>query len=392
MAQLAVVAAMFHLFTHAFFKALLFLASGSVMHAMGGVIDMRRFGGLRHRLPITCWTFAVGGLALAGIFPLAGFWSKDEILAALKLAAHASGRTARRRLSGDLLGRRPHRLPDRLLHRPRLLPDLLRAREAPEPRRSRGRNDRSTCPGHELDPHRPSGLPEPTPGATDEPVPQTPATGTGHDDHFGHESPPIMWIPLVVLAAGAVLVGLIFGPTGLFEHHLIGKTPGFEALGHAEHATDWLSIVLGTIVGLLGLALSYWMYAAPNSCRGTGRAARAALSGVVRQVQDRRVLRGDRRPATWLLAAIARVVDIRIVDGLVRLVAWVPRFVGRDVLGPFQNGLIQFYAAVTALGVAGLLLILLLVVRPRRGIMPDADLLVITVLLPLVGSIVLMLR
>ncbi len=65
-AQLAVVAAMFHLFTHAFFKALLFLGSGSVMHAMGGVIDMRRFRGLRHRLPTTCWTFAVGGLALLG--------------------------------------------------------------------------------------------------------------------------------------------------------------------------------------------------------------------------------------------------------------------------------------------------------------------------------------
>src|SRR5262249_31322781 len=73
-AQLAVVAAMFHLFTHAFFKALLFLASGSVMHAMGDVIDMRRFGGLRHRMPITCWTFAVGGLALAAIPPLSGFF------------------------------------------------------------------------------------------------------------------------------------------------------------------------------------------------------------------------------------------------------------------------------------------------------------------------------
>ena len=89
-AQLAVVAAMFHLFTHAFFKALLFLASGSVMHAMGGVIDMRRFGGLRHRMPYTCWTFAVGGLALSGIPPFAGFFSKDEILAALKPASHAS--------------------------------------------------------------------------------------------------------------------------------------------------------------------------------------------------------------------------------------------------------------------------------------------------------------
>ena len=88
--QLAVVSAMFHLFTHAFFKALLFLGSGSVMHAMGHVIDMRRFRGLRHRMPITCWTFAIGGLSLAGIFPLAGFWSKDEILAALRLASHES--------------------------------------------------------------------------------------------------------------------------------------------------------------------------------------------------------------------------------------------------------------------------------------------------------------
>src|SRR4051794_27950882 len=88
-AQLAVVAAMFHLFTHAFFKALLFLASGSVMHAMGGVIDMRRFRGLRHRMPYTCWTFAVGALALSGIFPFAGFFSKDEILIALHEASRA---------------------------------------------------------------------------------------------------------------------------------------------------------------------------------------------------------------------------------------------------------------------------------------------------------------
>jgi NADH-quinone oxidoreductase subunit L len=71
---------MFHLYTHAFFKALLFLGAGSVMHAMGHVVDMRRFGGLRHRMPLTHWTFLVGCLALAGIVPFAGFWSKDAIL------------------------------------------------------------------------------------------------------------------------------------------------------------------------------------------------------------------------------------------------------------------------------------------------------------------------
>ena len=72
---------MFHLFTHAFFKALLFLGAGSVMHAMGGVIDMRQFGGLRRLMPYTHWTFLFGCLALAGVFPFAGFWSKDAILA-----------------------------------------------------------------------------------------------------------------------------------------------------------------------------------------------------------------------------------------------------------------------------------------------------------------------
>ena len=76
-------AGMFHLFTHAFFKALLFLAAGSVMHAMGDVIDMRRFGGLRRALPITHWTFLCGAAALAGVPLLSGFWSKDDILAVL---------------------------------------------------------------------------------------------------------------------------------------------------------------------------------------------------------------------------------------------------------------------------------------------------------------------
>ena len=88
---LAVTAAMFHLFTHAFFKALLFLSAGSVMHAMGDVIDMRQFGGLRRVLPLTHWTFLCGAAALAGVPLLSGFWSKDEILLAVAAAAdHAA--------------------------------------------------------------------------------------------------------------------------------------------------------------------------------------------------------------------------------------------------------------------------------------------------------------
>src|SRR5881227_377444 len=72
--------AIFHLFTHAFFKALLFLGAGSVIHAVGGDQDMRNMGGLKDKIPITHWTMWVGSVAIAGIPGLAGFFSKDEIL------------------------------------------------------------------------------------------------------------------------------------------------------------------------------------------------------------------------------------------------------------------------------------------------------------------------
>ncbi len=88
--SIAVIAAMFHLATHAFFKALLFLAAGNVMHAMGDVIDMREFGGLRRVLPKTHWLFLIGACALGGLPLLAGFWSKDNILALVSRAAHES--------------------------------------------------------------------------------------------------------------------------------------------------------------------------------------------------------------------------------------------------------------------------------------------------------------
>jgi NADH-quinone oxidoreductase subunit L len=73
-------AGIFHLYTHAFFKALLFLGSGAVIHALGGEQDLRRMGGLKNDLPVTYWTFLIGSLAIAGVPGLAGFFSKDEIL------------------------------------------------------------------------------------------------------------------------------------------------------------------------------------------------------------------------------------------------------------------------------------------------------------------------
>src|SRR5256886_6477826 len=84
----APVAAIFHLATHAFFKALLFLGSGSVIHGLDGEQDMRKMGGLRRKMPVTFWTMLVAGGALAALPPPAGFWSKDEIVAAAVLNGH----------------------------------------------------------------------------------------------------------------------------------------------------------------------------------------------------------------------------------------------------------------------------------------------------------------
>jgi NADH-quinone oxidoreductase subunit L len=378
-AQLAVVAAMFHLFTHAFFKALLFLASGSVMHSMGGIIDMRRFGGLRHRMPITCWTFAAGGLALAG-FPLtAGFFSKDEILAALGHASHSAGPAGHSGwgwiygaiywtavltslMTAFYTGRAffltffgPEKLPS---------PDDPEAAEEPA--------DAHSPTALTADPHRPADLPAPTPGATDEPVPQDHGHGHGHDHGhghghgghaIGHESPLVMTVPLMILAFFALLAGLIFGLTGWFEH-LLARTPGFEVLGHPSggYRTDWASIAIGSLAGIAGLALSWYFYGTRSPIPGQlARSLRPLYDAsyhkfYVDEFYDWTVI----KPTRWL-AAISGFLDDKLVHGSVVRTALFPRWVGRHALAPFQNGLIQFYAAVTALGVAALLVILLLI-------------------------------
>jgi len=363
-AQLAVAAAMFHLFTHAFFKALLFLASGSVMHAMGDVIDMRRFGGLRHRLPYTHATFAVGGLALAGIFPLAGFFSKDDILLALKSAVHAAGGPG---------------WVYQLVYWVAILTVFMTAFYA-------GRAYFLTFWG-------PEKLPSP-----DDPEAPSPEPGIGHgdDEHhgggqdethghgnhdIGHESPPVMTYPLVILAGCAALAGLIFGPTHLFEHHL-EATLGFEGLGHAEHPFDLATALVSTFAGLAGLGLAYWFYAErttlPADLAGRIRPLyEASLQKFyVDEVYDWLVVK-----TTRAVAVVCEFLDIYLIDQLVNGIARLPGKLSKNLLAGFQNGLIQFYAAASALGVAVLLLVMLL--QGSQGLANLADLLGLAVL-PLV--------
>jgi NADH-quinone oxidoreductase subunit L len=170
-----------------------------------------------------------------------------------------------------------------------------------------------------------------------------------------------MTVPLMILAVCAAAVGFLFGPTHLFEHHL-SHTLGFEALGHAEHGFDWVTAIVGTVAGVAGIALAWALYGKPSPIPARLAAGLRPLYQAsyqkfyVDEFYDRVVIRPLR-----VLAAILAFLDENLVHGLVRATAWVPRLVGRELLAPFQNGLIQFYAAVTALGVAGLLWILLLI-------------------------------
>jgi NADH-quinone oxidoreductase subunit L len=347
-AQLAVVAAMFHLFTHAFFKALLFLASGSVMHAMGDVIDMRRFSGLRHRLPQTHATFAIGGLALAGIFPLAGFFSKDEILLALKSAGQAA--------AGIGWG-----WVYQLIYWVAILTVFMTAFYT-------GRAYFLTFWG-------PEKLPSPDDPEAPRPKPAVghevhEAHGAGHDEshshghgrhEIGHESPPIMTYPLLLLAGCAVLVGLVFGPTHLFEHHL-EATLGFEGLGHAEHGFDFATALISTIAGLAGLGLAYWFYAerSPLPAQLAGR-IRPLYEASLNKFYVDEVYNWIVVKTTRAVAIVCEFLDIYLVDQLVNGIARLPRKLSKGLLAGYQNGLIQFYAAVSALGLALLLLVMLLV-------------------------------
>jgi NADH-quinone oxidoreductase subunit L len=169
-----------------------------------------------------------------------------------------------------------------------------------------------------------------------------------------------MTVPLIILAVCALLVGLVFGPTGLFERHL-GHTLGFAEAGHeGGHSPGWTPYI-GLTAGVLGLVLSYFMYAVPSTLPTTlstrlGRLYEASRNKFyVDEAYEILFVK-----PTLIAAKIIAFIDVNIVDNLVLLTAWVPRLFGRELLGPFQNGLVQYYAALTALGVAGLLWILLL--------------------------------
>jgi len=314
----AYAAAAFHLFTHAFFKALLFLGSGSVIHGMEhGVLhtgehidpqDMRNMGGLKDRMPRTFWTFLAGGMALSGL-PLitAGFWSKDEILAGafnsnhivvfitLALAALLTAFYTARQITMTFLG-------------------------AP----------RSAAAEH------------------------------------AHETGPVMTVPLIVLSVFAVAAGWVGIPhtfpwlgtiiPNLFEE-FVGSMLAEE--GHAvEAAVSYVPLLTSLVVSVGGIVLGYIVY------RGFRKEAadplRAPLGALYQWMQDRYYVDQvyDRlliRPARWISEVFTyQILDRKIIDGFLEGVARGTLGLGRVLRRYFDVAVVNLAGDKTGEGVRGL--------------------------------------
>ena len=308
-ATAAVSASMFHLFTHAFFKALLFLAAGSVMHAMGNVIDMRRFSGLRKVLPTTHWTFLIGALALSGLPPFSGFWSKDEIVGASFDAGHHS-------VYGGVYF---------ILFIAALVTAFLTAFYT-------FRAYFLTFWGEV----------------------RVPEEAGGH----AHESPAVMTVPLIILAIFAAGVGAVLAlpPFSLFGNFLL-RTPGLVKA--PEAAPAYLLMGVSAIVAAVGIGLAWWMYVRqPGSAAQVAEAIRPAyvLSSnkfFIDELYDFFLI----KPLVGF-AQFLRVMDLYVVDGLVDITGNIPRLLGA-LFWPIQNGLVQYYALLMILGLTVFLLALI---------------------------------
>jgi NADH-quinone oxidoreductase subunit L len=218
---------MFHLITHAFFKALLFLGSGSVIHGCHEEQDVRKMGGLKKFMPVTFATYAIGMLALAG-FPLffSGFWSKDEILH----AAH---------------GWPVSHVPFYLGCAGALLTAFYMTRQVA-----------LVFFGN----YRGTGVVENGSNAGKSPAQHSNTPSSHHSNSVPHESPAVMTVPLVILAGFAILLGFVGTPAWpWFDGFLNGKPSGFNFGKLTEGGTFGLMLASAVIV-FAGLGLGWWLY------------------------------------------------------------------------------------------------------------------------------------
>ena len=324
----APVAGMFHLVTHAFFKAMLFLGSGSVIHAMEDVVghepvlaqDMRLMGGLRQKMPITAITFFIGCIAISGIPPLAGFWSKDEIL-------------------GQAFNTYPLLWAVGFLTAGMTAFYMFRLYFLTFEGSFRG-ND--TALQHELM------------AAAGKSVDEE------HAHHAGslHESPWPMTLPLAVLAVPSVLIGLLGTP---WNSRFAGLLNPEEAAEMAEHFSwgEFLPLAGASVaISVTGITIAVLAYSLRTIDLGELVAARfpavnafLANKWYLDVINEKLFVRGSRKLAREVLE-----VDAKVVDGVVNLTGLLTLGSGEG-LKYFETGRAQFYALIVFGGVIALVVL-----------------------------------
>ena len=348
-------AAVFHLLTHASFKALLFMGAGSVNHATG-TFDMRYMGGLWRRMPMTYLLTLIAGLSLVGIIPLAGFWSKDEILIGAWIGSGlvdgwVSRLTFAMLLAGVLLT---------AFYTFRMLFMTFHGE-------FRGGVDRE--------------LEDQAQAAPDQ-VQATPALGGQHAGVHLAESPLAMVAPMLVLGMAAVFSGYLANPQWVKEIGIPGHWISEFLLTGVEHAAPalvgqielhdfsrWMATV-STAVAVAGLALGLLLYRRRREDervpqRGPQRdplEAARPVHALLTQKYYVDALYEDamvRRAFYRTIAAGLDWFDRNLVDGTVDAIGWIFRNIG-SVIGRLQTGEVQAYGTVIALGSLLILLGLLL--------------------------------
>ena len=342
--------AVFHVFTHAWFKALLFLSAGSVMHAMGGELDLRRMSGIRKVMPITNITMLVGCLALAGFPGFAGFFSKDEIIHHAFSAVGTLGPTlgVLALVVALMTAYYTFRLYFRVFCGPQVLPATAGHHE-PSP------FDLADSHGHG-DAH-----------AHD--------AAHGDDDHGHGEShgpndgSPVMWVPLLILALGAIVAGYIgFEKTGNWFHHFLDHAVKFTAPGYENPALDDKGVpvferisenalmAISGGIALVGIAIA-WYFHLKN--RHAAVIVGDTLKPLVKFLENKWYL--DHiywtfiTMGAWILAQILSFVDTWVIDLGVNVIGGVPAVFGQ-LLKPLQRGLLQRYALGMIAGVAAVII------------------------------------
>jgi len=334
--------AVFHVFTHAFFKALLFLSAGSVMHAMGGELDIRKMSGIRKVMPITHITMLLGCIALAGVpFIGAGFFSKDEIIAAVinSPEPHALLLGVVALLVALMTAYYTFRLYFKVFWGPLELPATA-GRHEPSPfALADAHGHEALAASHEHDDH-------------------------AHAAHTPNDGSPLLWLPLCILCVGAVGAGYLgYKGTGDWFHQFL--KPVFQTAGThvpeataegAERVSEPVLLALAFLLPLVGIALA-WYFHAKN------RPATAALAQRLRFIVNflNHKWYFDELYAVfllkplWLLALLLSYFDRYVIDSLVYIVGFIPQLIGHS-LKPTQRGLLPRFAVSMIAGLAAIVL------------------------------------